>query len=161
MNLYSIPTLINLIFTLGLAFLVLYQGLSHLANKAFALAICSVSIMEFGNLMALNSLYPLQLLFWARISLIGCCLIPANWSLFSVVFAKSDYAIIAKKFKLILLIIYLLSFSFLIFIPSDFYHPLPGLFTCVRHAISTHGSKPIPQFLPPAAYPVTALSRFA
>jgi len=126
MNLYSIPTLISFICTLGLPFFVLYQGRHHLANKSFALSMTSVSIMEFGNLMVLNSIHPLQLLFWARISLIGCCLIPANWFLFSLVFAKSSYERIPKKFKLILLVIYILSFSFLIFIPSDLFITLPG-----------------------------------
>jgi len=125
MNLYSIPTLFSFIFTLGLAFFILYQGHNHLANNAFGLAVASISIMEFGNVMALNSSHPLQLLFWERISLIGCCLIPANWSLFSLVFAKSSYEIIAKKFKLILLVIYIVSFSFLILIPSNLFITLP------------------------------------
>jgi len=126
MNLYSIPTLISFICTLGLLFFVLSQGRHQRTNKAFALAMGSINIMEFGNLMALNSIHPSQLLFWARISLIGCCLIPANWSLFSLVFAKSSYEIIAKKSKLILLVIYILSFSFLIFIPSDLFITLPA-----------------------------------
>jgi len=126
MTLYSIPTLISFICNLGLLFFVLYQSRHRLANWAFALAMGSVGIMEFGNLMVLNSLYRFQLLFWARISLIGCCLIPANWSLFSLVFAKNNYEIIAKKFKLILVLIYILSFSFLIFIPFDLFITLPG-----------------------------------
>jgi putative PEP-CTERM system histidine kinase len=119
MNLYSIPTLISFVFTLFLASFILYQGHRLFANKAFALAISSLSIMEFGNFMILQSLDPQKLLFWGRISLVGCCLIPANWSLFSVVFARSHYETILKRFKLFLLGIYILSFLFLILIPFD------------------------------------------
>ncbi|MGA1865292.1 MAG: XrtA/PEP-CTERM system histidine kinase PrsK [bacterium] len=118
MNPYSIPTLISFLFTLFLASFVLYQGYRQLANKAFALAISSLSVMEFGNFMILQSLSTQRLLFWGRISLIGCCLIPANWSLFSVFFARSHEAI-SKRFKLLLIIIYFSSFLFLILIPFD------------------------------------------
>jgi len=107
--------------TFGLALFVLNQGRHRLPNKAFALAMASVSIMEFGNLMALNSSHPDKFLFWGRVSLVGCCLIPANWSLFSLVFAKATYETIEKKYKLTLLAIYALSFCFLLFIPSDLF----------------------------------------
>jgi putative PEP-CTERM system histidine kinase len=119
MNPYSIPTLMSFIFALFLASFVLYQGYRQFANKAFALAIFSLSIMEFGNFMILQSLDLQNLLFWGRISLVGCCLIPANWSLFSVVFARSNYEKISKRFKLILVVIYVLSFLFLVLIPFD------------------------------------------
>jgi putative PEP-CTERM system histidine kinase len=82
--------------------------------------------MEFGNFMVLNSSSPLKVLFWSRISLVGCCLIPANWSLFSLVFARSNYEKIAKRSKLILSTIYIFAFFFLIFIPSDLFIKLPS-----------------------------------
>ncbi|MGA1841286.1 MAG: XrtA/PEP-CTERM system histidine kinase PrsK [bacterium] len=118
MNPYSIPTLVSFIFALFLTSFVLYQGYRQFANRAFALAISSLGIMEFGNFMVLQSSDPQSLLFWGRISLVGCCLIPANWSLFSVVFARS-HETISKKFKLLLLAIYILSFIFLVLIPFD------------------------------------------
>lgn len=121
MNPYSIPTLINLVFTLGLAFFVFYQGHQYLVNKVLALAVLSISIMEFGNFMVLNSSPSFRLLFWARISLVGCCFVPANWSLFSLIFARSNYEHLAKKSKLILLIIYIFAFSFAVFTPSDLF----------------------------------------
>ena len=107
--------------TFGLALFVLNQGRHRLPNKAFALAMASVSIMEFGTLMVLNSSYPYQVLFWGRVGLVGCCLVPANWSLFSLVFGKASYEKIEKKYKRILLAIYALAFCFLIFIPSDLF----------------------------------------
>lgn len=124
MNLYSIPTLLSFLYTLGLASLVFLQGRRHLVNKVFALAIFSVSIMEFGNFMALNSSHSFELLFWARISLVGCCFVPANWSLFSLVFG-GDFKKITRNYKLILLIIYIFAFSFLIFTPYDLFITLP------------------------------------
>ncbi len=125
MSLHSIPTLINIIFTLGLALFVLYKGHRRLGNKAFTLAMGSVGIMEFGNFMILNASNPLELLFWGRVSLIGCCLIPAHWALFILTFGRSPDERITKKYKLILLSIYALSFSSLIFIPSDSFITIP------------------------------------
>ncbi|MEW6378708.1 MAG: XrtA/PEP-CTERM system histidine kinase PrsK [bacterium] len=113
------------LFTFGLALFVLHQGHDRLQNKAFALAATSVSIMEFGNFMALNSSHPGGLLFWARISLVGCCLIPPNWSLFSLVFAKASYETIPKKHKFFLAAVYIVAFCFLIFVPSNRFISLP------------------------------------
>ncbi len=125
MNLNSVFTLISFTSTLFLAFFVFYQGHRHLANKVFTLAMLSVSVMEFSNFMLLNSPYPQRLLFWARFSLIGCCLISANWSLFSIIFARTHYERISRRFKLILLAVYIFSVSFLFFIPSDKFITIP------------------------------------
>lgn len=125
MNPYSIPSLISFIFTFCIASFILYQGYRNIANKAFALAVWCVSIMEFGNFMTMNSLDTIKSLFWIRISLAGCCFIPANWSLFSMVFARSQYERISKKFKLILICMYILSMFFLIFVSSDLFINLP------------------------------------
>ncbi|MEW6382105.1 MAG: XrtA/PEP-CTERM system histidine kinase PrsK [bacterium] len=117
MNCISIPLF---------ASLVLYQGRRHFANKVFFLAMLSVGVMEFGNFMVLNSQCATGILYWSRISLVGCCLIPANWSLFSTVFARSSYEIIPKRSIIIISFVYIFSFCFLFFIPSDLFIYLPS-----------------------------------
>ncbi|MEW5803166.1 MAG: XrtA/PEP-CTERM system histidine kinase PrsK [bacterium] len=126
MNVYSLPTLANCISIPLFAFFVLYQGRSHFANKVFFLAMLSVGIMEFGNVMVLNSTSPMKMLYWGRISLAGCCLIPVSWSLFSMVFTRCNYETISKRSKVILSFISIFTFCFLILIPFDLFIYLPS-----------------------------------
>jgi len=130
MNIYSIPTLVNCISIFLFASFVLYQGRRYFANRVFFLAMLNVGIMEFGNFMILNAQSSVETLFWSRISLVGCCFIPANWALFSVVFARNNYERISKGLKIIISSFYIFGFLFLIFIRSNLfiYLPLPSSF---------------------------------
>lgn len=130
MKLCSVLALVNFGGSIGIGFLILYQNPRLLSNRIFSLAIFNIGILEFSNFMLLNSSNPSSLLFWGRISLLGCSFIPPNWYFFSLIFAKTNYSELFKRgvraWKIIIAIIYLLSICFLFFIPYDSFIALPS-----------------------------------
>ncbi len=89
----------------------------------------SVGLMEFGNFMLLNAANPAHFLFWGKVSLTGCCFIPANWSLFSLIFGRNneeEQKEWKRKWKIFILCIYIISFIFFLFVPTNLFIFLPS-----------------------------------
>lgn len=85
----------------------------------FGLGMGLLALMEFGNFMALIQLDLKNVLFWKRISLLGECLLPAVWLVFSLNLAKKHPRDLMKEWKMILIGMGVVSVFFMILIPLD------------------------------------------
>ncbi len=121
MNIISIPSLISILFCIGLGIFVFSRNPRHIANISFFLGLISLAVVEFGNFMILYSTDPLRLMFWSRVSLAGEAFIPGNWIIFSLVFARTNYKELMYKWKMAGIAAYIIPLSFLAFIGSDLF----------------------------------------
>ncbi len=119
--------LIDSIACLGLALFILSRNFKSLTNISFALGMSSLALMEFANFMALFSLSPADILFWARFARVGECLLPGSWVLFSYTFARKDHREILFKRKVIIAFFYVVPLLFLGLRYTNAFLALPGL----------------------------------
>lgn len=119
MSWIAIPSLVSFLLCLGLALFIFSRNPKHVVNWSFALGMLSLAIMEFGHFLVLVSSELDHILLWKRVALIGECLIPGNWLLFSLTFSRSNYQEFITKWKWFIVPVYLISLTFLVFIGSD------------------------------------------
>ena len=117
MNFYVIITLISLVAYAGLAILAIFKNYRAALNLAFGWAMFALVGMESGQFLLLMTPEATRALFWMRFSLVGICLMPANFFLFSLILAQDAL----KKGKRYLIPVYLITLVFLAFIPSDLF----------------------------------------
>jgi len=122
----AVPSLISFAFCIGLALFVFSRNVKHLANQSFALGMMALAIMEFGHFMVLNSSDLASMLFWKRAALVGECLIPGNWLLFSLIFSRSNYQELVTRWKWLVGLVYLISLTFLAFVGSTQFVWIPS-----------------------------------
>ncbi len=116
MNLSAIPSLISTILTMGLTTVVLSRHPKNIVGKIFFVSMSSVALIELGSfgILLVNDFH--QQLIWARVAMVGACLLPGSWSLFSLTFARRNYRDLVKGWKVIIFLIYLCSWGFLVFL---------------------------------------------
>ncbi len=94
----SVISLLNVLFSVGLATLTISRNIKSMANIGFMLAMTSLAITEAGNMIVLFSIDSAQ---WAiagmRISIAGLAFLPPTWLVFTSVFARSDYKAILYR----------------------------------------------------------------
>jgi hypothetical protein len=125
MSLMVIPPIISSILCTGLALFAFSRNTRHLINRSFTVGMLALALMEFGNFMALNSSESASILFWKRFALVGECLAPGSWLLFSLTFSRSNYQEILAKWKWLLVLVYLSTLAFLPFIGSNEFIRIP------------------------------------
>jgi len=128
MNFYVIITLISLIVHAGLATLAMFKnkrgcgtGSWLPVNLAFIWAMFAVVVMEGGRLIFLAFPEGANALLWIRISLVGRCLLPANFFLFSLLLGQDDCKEAINRGKRYLIPFYLITLVFLAFTSSDLF----------------------------------------
>ena len=121
MNLYTIITLISLIAHLGLAMLAILKNPRGALNLVFGWAMFTLVGIEGGRLIFLITLEATRQLFWIRVSLVGVCLMYPNFFLLSLILGQNDWKDALKKGKLYLILVYIATLVFLVFIPSDLF----------------------------------------
>jgi len=121
MTIFYLPTLISFLAFLALGAYVFLKNKRHLGNLFFTLAMGSLALMEFGNLMALLYSGSEVSLLWKRISLVGECLIPGTWLAFSMSFARKEPWYVLKQWKMAFIGVGVTSAFFVGFIPSGLF----------------------------------------
>ena len=121
MNLYTIITLISLIAHLGLAMLAILKNPRGALNLVFGWAMFTLVGIEGGRLIFLITPEATRQLLGIRVSLVGVCLMYPNFFLLSLIFGQNDWKDALKKSKLYLILVYLATLVFLVFIPSDLF----------------------------------------
>jgi len=119
MNFASLIPLLALMVSASLAGLVFLRNPSRTVNRVFAVGTLSVLVIEIGIFMIFLSHSRAETLFWGRFSLIGLCFLPANWTLFSLIFARENYQDLVRKWRGGVPVLYILGIAFLFFIPSN------------------------------------------
>ncbi|MBM4128872.1 MAG: PEP-CTERM system histidine kinase PrsK [Nitrospira sp.] len=89
MNFSDIISIFSILTSIIVALFMFAKNRSGIANIAFALGMCSIAAIEFGDFMTLGE--PSTMLLYKRISLVGESLLPGLWLLFSLTFARKDY----------------------------------------------------------------------
>lgn len=118
-NFYTIITLINLLAFAALTAIAVFKNFRNALNLAFAWAMLALLGMEGGRFMLLIAPDAARALFWMRISLIGTCLMPANFLLFTLILGQADRKDALKKGMRYLIPVYLITLAFMVFIPSN------------------------------------------
>ena len=121
MNFISIIPLLALMVSTSLGGLIFLRNIKHTVNRAFALGTLSLLIIEGGILMIFLSHSATRVLFWGKVALVGLCFLPANWTLFSLVFARENYQELLKRWKGYVFVLYILGVIALFFIPGGWF----------------------------------------
>jgi len=90
-------------------------------NLVFGWAMFTLVGIEGGRLIFLITPEATRQLFGIRVSLVGVCLMYPNFFLLSLIFGQNDWKDALKKSKLYLILVYLATLVFLVFIPSDLF----------------------------------------
>jgi hypothetical protein len=128
MKLTAVPSVVSALFCVGLAFFVLSRNPKSFVHRTFALGMFSIGLMEVGSAMVLFAESASGQAWWKNVSFIGEALLPGNWLLFSLSFARSNYKeVLYRWWALIILVfvfpIFLVTFSWshLLILPEELY----------------------------------------
>jgi hypothetical protein len=109
---------LNALLSISLCIFVLTRDEKHLANYGFATGMFSLALIEAGNAFLLLSPDP-WILFWKRVSLSGEIFLPSAWLLFSLTFARANYADVLRRWRPVVIATLISSLFFLTWIGSD------------------------------------------
>ncbi|MGB9598585.1 MAG: histidine kinase N-terminal 7TM domain-containing protein, partial [Minisyncoccales bacterium] len=135
MILYAFSGLINALFSTFFGFLVYFKDKKSKVNQSFFRFCFAVALWSYGYFFWQLSSGPESALFWSRVLMMGSIFIPSTFFHFVINFLK-----IFEKEKRKLILAYLLSFFFFIFIFTPLfvakvepilsfpYWPKPGIF---------------------------------
>src|SRR5262245_55822374 len=128
MELTAVPSVVSTLFCAGLAFFVLSRNPKSFVHRTFALGMFSIGLMEAGNAMALLAVSASRQAWWKNVSFAGEALLPGNWLLFSLSFARSNYKEVLRRWWLLIVLvfvfpIFLVAFSWahLLIVPEELY----------------------------------------
>ena len=119
--LLSSPSLLSALYCLGLAIFVISRNPKHKVNYSFALGMMALALMEFGYFMGLNNSLTASYLFWKKASLMGEILLPGPWLVFSLTFGRSNPSQYLIRWRLGIMVVYLLSLSFMVVLGSGWF----------------------------------------
>ncbi len=92
-----LPSIISIVFCLGLTAFVGSKGLKQAANLGFAFGMLGLAMKEVGAMMLGLASDPTALLFWSKLSVFGQVVMGGAWLLFSLTFARVNATEILKK----------------------------------------------------------------
>lgn len=119
-NFYTVITLISLLVNLFLAVLVVSKNPRRVLNLVFGWTISVLLFMEIGQFI-LFIRTGVNKLFWIKTTLVGACLIPANFFLLSLILGEVNPKDLLKRNKHYIIPVYLISLIFTAFVPSDLF----------------------------------------
>ncbi|MGA1826413.1 MAG: XrtA/PEP-CTERM system histidine kinase PrsK [bacterium] len=121
MNSTCLPTLISFLAFIMLGAYVFLRNRGQWINRFFAFGMGAFALMECGNLIALACIGSLGPIMAKRLSLVGECMVPVAWLMFSVSFAGKKPWYHLKGLKWIVICVGAISFLFVAWIPSGLF----------------------------------------
>ncbi len=119
--LLSSPSLLSALYCLGLAIFVISRNPKHKVNHSFALGMMALALMEFGHFMGFYNSLTASYLFWKKVSLMGEILLPGPWLVFSLTFGRSNPSLYPIRWRLGIMVVYLLSLCFMVVLGSGWF----------------------------------------
>lgn len=95
MPIYVWPSWLSAVFLVGLAGFVLTRNPRHLINVSFAFGLLGQALVEVSHAMLLLT----QSVLWFKVAIVGECMVPGSFAVFSVVFARHNYRDALRHWK--------------------------------------------------------------
>ena len=112
---------LSALFCLGVAVFVLSRNLKNQINRNFALGMLALSIMEFGQFMAIHSNPGTSYLFWKKVSIGGQIFLSGPWLMFSLTFGRSNPSQEVLQWRYKIILVYLISLGFLLVLGTQWF----------------------------------------
>jgi len=119
MNQYFLLSLFAALVAGGTGVLVWFKGPKGVMGRSFLWGSVSVFWIESCAALIFFSSQPRETLLFSRLSLLGLCFLPGNWTLFSLSFARRDYGQYLKRWGWYIVLLYLAGCFFLTFSFSE------------------------------------------
>ncbi len=87
MPFYVIPSLVSSIFLVGLGIFVFTRNRRHIVNVSFAMGLSGAAIVQFSHFALLLT----KGFIWNKIAIVGICLLPPSFAIFSLTFSRQQY----------------------------------------------------------------------
>lgn len=119
MNIYSLLSMLAGLVAGGVGLLIWRKGPKGVIGRSFLLGSLSIFWVEMNSALLSSSSQPREMLLFSRLSLLGLCFLPGNWTLFSFSFARKEYGQYLRRWVWYIILLYLAGFFFLAFSSSE------------------------------------------
>lgn len=99
MPLYVLPSLVSWVFLAGLGIFVIMRNPKNLVNISFATGLFGSALMQFSYCGLLLT----KGFIWTKFALVGACIVPVSFGIFSLTFARHNYKEGLRKWKIVLI----------------------------------------------------------